>query len=1710
MSASRVHTSNKNMESLEIDTTVDPPSKKARRSKLWTFAAIAVLFCVLASLAVFFLIDFDSSSTAEHGSGAPSPGEGSLPTSDSMCEEGDFICQSNNIAYDHLKNLSDACESDDSCFAAISASLTTGVRLNVSTPPSETDEYDEIADLNQISSRRYLRLENEINSLPSFDIYDSRHRSLNAADNCSLTRLQELSEMFQQNIAQFRDSLMEKKAELSAAAMVVVRTYRERYAEKTAAMENESWVKVTSDEADEAWKSAANESVSSRENVKRIRDELAVMAHDYSKEIAGYVDTIRSMKLCRRNALGLPPPTNKCDSQRLDEYDALANEPEEMDEIEASEDGVTNGIKSIHETNALESISQSNCTVHDDLLAAVDGMRGELACQFRWVMRTVSRMLREAKTVLVHYSSWMRKCGGSNRNERSTDLEAYCVRVGSEMDEARNRVRYMMRKARKNGKMIMEQNRRAATILQIKQRCKLNEITGDEFATVAVASESACGPLAPISIGNVLDTIEPLVDSDDPLNSEAYRTLKTEVSVVSAKLFCLAEDLKGRIPIRKAINLLTIYKQLVRDCPAEYLRSRALCGAEYSINIGNMTKASAKTVRKACIQEAKDRKRRCSLELSPKVASLRSEISADMRDLNSAARDAWRWIEMKAKFLQPQYDALLTELRGHIERYENLTKFKQLQRGLLAESLTSRRHLVVSNEQTEDDSIEGRNDLDSQMWFMRLAGMGDLVEEEDSIDDENVSLARIGDRIMSNDAEEDDESYDEDFSDFDEWLLAPPSWLQQCPDICVPGCCPRQGCVRGCRHRTSCTGSFLRNMTQTQVCYSCLTSGCEGTSNSLPSTCIQFDASDGGTNGTGAHPPPEEASLSFGPGGPTDGIVSYGPMMVSASRPESYQVLIKSISLCRNLTCDGTVEGPRSVEFEGETQEITCVKGQYGTIPSQCIRVYENSKYGTTEFPEIENSAPRLSTDGSDLVADESSQCGQVRALQRGGLYVDLADPAAVMRQIGGASGFLLREQDLGEYNFVSVDLAGDYIIRASVPLTSGDTLHTQPCGCDTCPNDKNDSSTLLSQPNPDVMCGGGGCSSCDRTARTNFSASNSAMMDELGVQTKMCANDLREGPASEVTIRQSAKMQFVLNKPFTLKRGGIEVLREFQQRNGTRARRHVCLKTSADWLGVSWDDTIYLSVESRSDLLASASDLIQRRRYRAASGTSFGHIGTQIWIDANPQCASWIENVFAGVNQSGASCEVAYNGAIAAVENLGNVTNLEELASTVLRDLMKSVLDSCATNVRIDDNSQNVSDCIRDASESFGRNAAGRIRKRMELVQQYRGGLLANTSTTMPIDFADAFGDVVCGNLTSDSDRAFFANDRVRSKAMTIDLMYVLDGTIRAHVAPNRFDYDHNSGEYILSDSDPLQATRTMGAISDGMNAILVDDVQLSAIIRMEGESLLRYRQVVTVDRGCEAVQAGHPCIYPTADFRSVTDVNDPDYRTSPCQRPAEHGGRWRDTNVNMTGITISKPFKLLIDTYYVGVEEASVGISRPSSFRDIRGVSVRAVHAGCAIGNVGLCPQDQRLHCTSKLPFETHPINRIVESAGVMKGELRSGLEGTPGGAGLPRSSLSGEDADWIIPPEADAFDFLGITAEYLLTAIVKDFKPLENLGDSYSSLQVLVHGQQIPMASRRGDTDGPGGTQFENYGMTSMYFRCPATLTEIETVRGPFSLQ
>lgn len=483
----------------------------------------------------------------------------------------------------------------------------------------------------------------------------------------------------------------------------------------------------------------------------------------------------------------------------------------------------------------------------------------------------------------------------------------------------------------------------------------------------------------------------------------------------------------------------------------------------------------------------------------------------------------YSWIEAKAELLKPKYAALMAKMQAHVDRYSELTSFKQLQRGLMGDQ-----HGTYSGRRLSEVNAPGLGVTevadDAQAWLLETMGMGDFKELTNTTNTADAGTYGDDDSTVAG-------------SSCDVWMLNPPAWLSQCPDICVPFCCPRQGCCSGCSTRSSCTSAFLTNLSRAQTCYSCLTEGCELTSGSAPTTCVKFDSSEGAATSTGANSAPVVPRLR----GADSGIMAFGPYNPRDSKPQSYQVLVSTIRMCRNLVCDGSQEGSNSITAsDGEVISSMCVKGYVTMVPSQCLTLYSNPAYGNGDGQlAIDRSSARLSLDpgngdnvdhstGDRYALDSSSGCGQVRDAQAAGLYLDLADPGAGLNL---GTGITVRASDAGSYTYVHIQLEGDYIVRAEVPLTSGAKLYTQPCGCEACPNSAAYSPTGIAQPNPDVICGGGGCSSCTMTPLSSFTAKSGAIKEELGSQMKMCQNDLREGPAAEVSVRQYAETGFFLSE---------------------------------------------------------------------------------------------------------------------------------------------------------------------------------------------------------------------------------------------------------------------------------------------------------------------------------------------------------------------------------------------------------------------------------------------------------------------------------------------------------------------------------------------------------------------------------------------------
>lgn len=421
-------------------------------------------------------------------------------------------------------------------------------------------------------------------------------------------------------------------------------------------------------------------------------------------------------------------------------------------------------------------------------------------------------------------------------------------------------------------------------------------------------------------------------------------------------------------------------------------------------------------------------------------------------------------------------------------------------------------------------------------------------------------------------------------------------------------------------------------------------------------------------------------------------------------------------------------------------------------------------------------------------------------------------------------------------------------------------------------------------------------------------------------------------------------------------------------------AMREQCFDTDAGRLGIDWARTMAFGTTQLSDLVSAYEiDREQAAALSLGARAYHGHLGLHVWHDATPWCAAWLSDVLSTDLAQSANCAASFNASIASVEqatlaalNAQSRSVVSETEIAMLPVLLAAAANAtfltCTDSVAASANATAAgfaqadrAACIEAAAEAYGEAAAGRVQQRVEVLRardsdSYDGGATL-------VDFTATYGGQVCATLPTPPDPERYSEV---TQAVSVDLAYVLDGTVRAQVSPNKLDLV-SPGVYQLS-ARPLEATRTQSAISDGVHAIVVDDVQLSAIVRTPGEALLRYRQIISVGQSCTAVQ-GHPCAYPTADFRTMNSDGSATGRTSSCQREASHGSKWYDTDANVASLKPSSPFQVLVDAYYVGTAPSGESIPVPSHLHAFRGLSVRAVHTACDVGEPGYCPQVQ--HC-------------------------------------------------------------------------------------------------------------------------------------------------
>jgi hypothetical protein len=124
--------------------------------------------------------------------------------------------------------------------------------------------------------------------------------------------------------------------------------YRNRYASDVPLVGDgvPAWELAATNVTSLAFATAEVDAQTLRASTVACQDELGLMARQRFDQIKAYAAVCRSLQVCRREALGLPAPSNTCDKARLAEYDSLAFGDEEVadDEVASSEEAMADGL----------------------------------------------------------------------------------------------------------------------------------------------------------------------------------------------------------------------------------------------------------------------------------------------------------------------------------------------------------------------------------------------------------------------------------------------------------------------------------------------------------------------------------------------------------------------------------------------------------------------------------------------------------------------------------------------------------------------------------------------------------------------------------------------------------------------------------------------------------------------------------------------------------------------------------------------------------------------------------------------------------------------------------------------------------------------------------------------------------------------------------------------------------------------------------------------------------------------------------------------------------------------------------------------------------------------------------------------------------------------------------------------------------------------
>jgi len=367
--------------------------------------------------------------------------------------------------------------------------------------------------------------------------------------------------------------------------------------------------------------------------------------------------------------------SNSCD---LSFFDQLADiEVNGTIDLEA---GVAEVLGSLESTGTLD---EDDCADVDAFIAATQAATARIQCQGQWAMQAARRLLRSARRILPPYLFVMNQCPrrvvASLNAEEMHQRETDCDEQRALLTQYRTETSVQMHRVNRIGRIVVRFQRQLAAGLQARQRCAVPRPSVEEEVEVQDEVTTSCGPLATISLGSIMDSIEAATpEAPGPAALAGIAdSLQRAVAQFSSKLFCAVEDLKGRIPLADAIDLLRLYRQHM-NCGRDYIANYGVCRDARAADMVDpaVSRRDAIASGKACVAAAKATRSECRAALAPVMQRTRSEIRSSLNLIHEDATILMRWTEAQARLLQPQYDAVRDQLQAIVDRSSRLGEIR--------------------------------------------------------------------------------------------------------------------------------------------------------------------------------------------------------------------------------------------------------------------------------------------------------------------------------------------------------------------------------------------------------------------------------------------------------------------------------------------------------------------------------------------------------------------------------------------------------------------------------------------------------------------------------------------------------------------------------------------------------------------------------------------------------------------------------------------------------------------------------------------------------------------------------------------------------------------------------------------------------------------------------------------------------------------------